>query len=140
MRHAVKMPLAAESDRFNINERRHVEYRDLGKDPARLAKADLSIEMSEILREQLIPDDVKYKLYNHALQHFLNIAPRVSSVQQESVPIVPLDVVIKKPIKKDPAPPMPPPTPPKAVCRSKRKAVPPIEWVEWPAAKVKRVV
>jgi len=72
MQHAVKLALVDPSTLKNA-ERRHLEYRDVAKEPARLAKADLSIELGQIIREQSIPDDVKLKLYNHALHRFLNI-------------------------------------------------------------------
>jgi len=79
MQHAVKLALVDPNTINNNNnknsdqERRHREYRDLGKQPGQQAKADLSIEMKEILREQSIPDDVKLKLYNQALHRFLTV-------------------------------------------------------------------
>ena len=57
MQYAVKLALV--DPKTIKNDERHREYRDLSKQPVQQAKADLSIEMKEIIREQSIPDDVK---------------------------------------------------------------------------------
>ena len=64
-------------ERLALVDPRHVEYRDLNKTPEGQKKADLSIEMRRILKDDSVPDDVKLKLYNTTLDRFLNVRDTV---------------------------------------------------------------
>jgi hypothetical protein len=68
MEHAMKLALV---------DPRHVEYRDLSKTPEAQKKADLSLELRRILKDDSVPDDVKLKLYNNTLDRFLNVRDTV---------------------------------------------------------------
>jgi hypothetical protein len=98
---------------------RHLAYRDLGKSPSGVAKAEFSLEMRRILDDPTRPKDVKSKLYQQALDKFKNL--RDESVAYEE-PLPPINYVepYKKKKKKNTTP----------VRRSSRRISKP-KWIDY---------
>lgn len=78
MQHAVKLALV---------DPRHIEYRDIGKEPDRVNKADISLQLREILTDDRVPDDLKIKLYRQGLGRFMTAAKK--QIEEEEVPTLP---------------------------------------------------
>ena len=80
MQHAMKLALV---------DPRHLEYKDLGKDPGRAAKADASLEMRNILYDPNLPDDLKIKLYRNTMDRFMRVTDTIEPEQ----PLPPINYV-----------------------------------------------
>ena len=79
---------------------RHLAYRDVGKSPEGLAKADLSLEMRQILDDPTRPDDIKLKLYQQALDKFRRVQNQSIAPEEPLPPINVYEETYKKKHKK----------------------------------------
>ena len=77
MQHAVKLALV---------DPRHLQYRDLAKKPEDVVKADMSLDIMQILNNPSLPDDLKMKMYNQTLDRFLRTSSGIPDGQVSKLP------------------------------------------------------
>lgn len=104
MKHAVKLALVDPKLLGSIDSK-HREYKELSKDPQAVAQAGASLDLREILVDSSIPEDIRVKLYNQALDRFLKLSnaldpndskPVVVNYEQQPVKLQTQDQTPKK--------------------------------------------
>jgi hypothetical protein len=65
---------------------KHLEYKELSKNPQVVVKAGLSTNIRDILKDPSMPDDIKVKLYSQALDRFLKVGNALDP--EDSKPLI----------------------------------------------------
>ena len=84
MEHALKLALV---------DPKHLEYKELNKSSDGVAKSALSVNMRQLLQDDL-PDDVKLKLYTQMQNRFFNV--NNTQLESEMLPPINSEVVAVK--------------------------------------------
>ena len=83
MQHAIKLALVDPTQLGYMNKNpvdpKHLEYRDLNKNPDVVAKAGLSMDIRQLLNDPSLSDDLKMKLYRQTLDRFLKMGNKVEA-------------------------------------------------------------
>jgi len=76
----------------------HLEYKDIQKLPVLRKKTDLSLDIKHILDDDTISDDIKAKLYRHALDRYLKVSTNVTPkyTTESTVAINPLQLPLQR--------------------------------------------
>jgi hypothetical protein len=76
---------------------RHVEYKELQKPADKQAKTSLSLAMRCILEDETMTDDMKCRLYQQALNRYLNMGAEIPDVDDQQ-PTRPTINPIRQPV------------------------------------------